>query len=208
MEKKRILVMVTEGPTDQEFYKKVIEFTKNQTKCLRFNFDEIKHMCAAGIGNMHKKMLAEFKIEICCNPEFLDYEKVVCFCYDLDVFKSAMNIAPIDIEKMKDDFRGCGADKIIEIKANPNIEDFFMYDIEGIKKFLRLGRNYKLPKKRGLEALKQMYKDGCKLYIKGTRTTGLVESLNMGLILSKICSQVKSLCDELGYDCNGDICQG
>ena len=204
--KKRILIIVTEGPTDEEFYKRVVEYTKQKNKCKKYNFDAIKHMCAGGIGNLHKKMLAKFKIEICKDDEFSNYEKIVCFCYDKDVFKKTNSNPPINREKMKKDFYDAGASNIIEIIADDMIEDFFLIDTDGIIKFLKLGKKYKIPQKKSLDLLKQMYKDGNKIYSKGTKAEGLVDALNMDLILSKICCQLSPLCTELGYCCNETIC--
>lgn len=39
------------------------------------------------------------------------------------------------------------------------IEDFFLLDIEGIKKYLKLPKKYKIPNKTGLELLKQIFRD-------------------------------------------------
>ena len=203
---KRILIVVTEGPTDEEFYKRVINYTKAKNKCKKFNFNEIKYMCADGIGNLHRKMLAKFKIEICNNSEYSKYEKIVCFCYDKDDFKKTNTNPPINRDKMKKDFYDCGASKIIEIVADDMIEDFFLIDIQGIIKLLKLGKKYKIPQKESLDLLKQMYKDGNKIYSKGTKAEGLVDALNMDIILSKICCQLSLLCMELGYCCNNKIC--
>ena len=206
--KKRILIMVTEGQTDEEFYKKVTIHTKNKCNCKRYCFDEIKHMCAYGIGKMDSKILAKFNFEICQSEKYKNSEKVVCLCYDLDVFKVNKKNPPIDREKLKKQLYNYGADKVIEIIADDMIEDFFLFDIEGIKKYLNLKKKYKLPKKReGLELLKKMFKDGNKIYSKGDKAAGLIDSLDFDLILSHICDQVSKLCDELGYNCKKNTCK-
>ena len=204
--KKRLLLMITEGPTDEEFYKKVIEIVRKKNNCSKFNFDEIKYMCSNGIGNMHKNMLSKFKFELCEDKEYGNYEKIVCFCYDKDVFKQNNTNPPINRTKMKEDFEKYGANKIIEIIANNMIEDFFLLDIEGIKKYLKVKKNYKNSSKKSLELLKQIFKDGSRVYSKGTKATGLISSLDMPFILGKICSQIKPLCDELGFNCDGTKC--
>ena len=204
---KRILVFITEGPTDQEFYKKINVHIKEIHGNKKFNFDEIMYICAEGIGNMHRKMLGKFKHLVSGNDKFCNYAKIVCFCYDLDVFKNNINNPPINRERMKKDFYDAGADKIIEIIADDCIENFFTKDIEGIKKFLNLGKRYKVPNKKGLELIKQMFKDGKKIYHKGTRVEGLVDSLNINLILAQICPQVSKLCDEFGYNCQRNMCK-
>ena len=58
---------------------------------------------------------------------------------------------------MKKDFKNAGADKLIEIIADKTIEDFFLYDIDGIKNYLNLGKSYKVSfKNNGLEVIKKM----------------------------------------------------
>lgn len=104
---------------------------------------------------------------------------------------------------MKKDFKNAGADKLIEIIADKTIEDFFLYDIDGIKNYLNLGKSYKVSfKNNGLETIKKMFEDANRVYFKGERVEGLVKSLNKKLILSNICSQIHILCKELGYKCN------
>lgn len=99
MSKKRILVIITEGETDEEFYKKIIDEIKKVNDNKIFNFSEMKHICSKSITKMHKKMLGKFKNEVCCS-KYNDYEKVVCFCYDNDVFEFNQN-PPINRPKMK-----------------------------------------------------------------------------------------------------------
>lgn len=201
MNKKRILVVYAEGETDEEFYKKIIDEIKKINDNLNFNFNKIKFICSKSIGRMHKKMLGKFKSDICCS-KYNDYEKVVCFCYDYDVFEFNQN-PPIDRAKMKKDFKNAGADKLIEIIADKTIEGFFLYDIDGIKNYLNLGKSYKVSfKNNGLETIKKMFEDANRVYFKGERVEGLVKSLNKKFILSNICSQIHILCKELGYKCN------
>lgn len=203
---KRILVFITEGPTDEEFYKAINARIKEIHRQKKFNFDKIMYICACGIGNMHKKMLCKFKTEVVYNEKYKEYKKIVCFCYDLDVFKKNIQSPPINREKMKKDFYEAGADKIIEIIADDCIECFFLKDIEGIKKFLKLGAKYKVPNKKGLDLIKQMFKDGNRIYYKGAKVEGLVKALNINLILAQICYQISQLCDEFGYNCQRNKC--
>lgn len=206
MNKKRILIVITEGETDKEFYKKIIDEIKKVNGNINFNFCEIKHICSKSITKMHKKMLSKFKKEVCC-PKYNGYEKVVCFCYDYDVFEFNQN-PPINREKMKKDFKTAGANKIIEIVANSTIEDFLLYDTEGVKKYLKLPKTYKVSqKKNGLKTIKKMFEDANRVYFKGEKVEGLVKSLNKTRILSNICPKIQVLCKELGYKCNCNKCK-
>lgn len=206
MNKKRILIIITEGETDEKFYKKIIDEIKKVNDNKIYNFSTIKYICSKSITKMHKKMLGKFKNEVCCS-KYNDYQKIVCFCYDYDVFEFNQN-PPINRIKMKKEFTAAGADKIIEIVAKSSIEDFFLYDIEGVKKYLKLPKNYKVTKKKnGLETIKKMFEDANRVYFKGEKVEGLVKTLDKKLILSKICPQIHILCEELGYKCNSDKCK-
>jgi hypothetical protein len=55
MSKQRLLVIVTEGPTDEEFYRKVLSEIKQNNDGVKFSFDSIKFICAYGICNFARK---------------------------------------------------------------------------------------------------------------------------------------------------------
>ncbi len=198
---KRILIIITEGETDEEFYKSILAEIKKIKNEVFFNFNEIKYICSKSITKIHKKMLGKFKKEI-CSKKYNEYEKVVCFCYDSDVFETELNVnPPINRKKLREDFKNAGADKIIEIVASKTIEDFFLYDIEGIKKYLKLGKNYKIPKeKSGLKILNKMFNDADKVYYKGEKVKDFINSLDKKKILKNICQQIRVLCVELGCE--------
>ena len=197
-------MIITEGETDEEFYKEVISTIKKVNNGIKFKFDKIKYICAKSITRIHKKMLSRFEKDIC--TEFADWEKVVCFCYDSDVFEMSTN-PPIDREKVKRDFLKAGASDIIEIVAERSIEDFFLYDIEGVKRYLGLPSNYKVPNDTGIKVLEKMFKDKNRIYYKGERVEGLVKKLDIKLIFSKICHKLSKLCLQLGCKCNGEKCK-
>ena len=79
---------------------------------------------------------------------------------------------PIDREKMKSDFIVAGASDIIEIVAEKSIENFFLYDIEGVKRYLGLPSNYKVPNDTGIKTLEKMFKDKNRIYYKGYKVEG------------------------------------
>ena len=74
------------------------------------NFSEIKHIPSKSITKLHKKMLGKFKMEICC-LKYKDYEKVVCFCYDNDVFELNQN-PPINRPLMRKEFKAEDANRV------------------------------------------------------------------------------------------------
>ena len=99
-----------------------------------------------------------------------------------------------------------GADRIIKIIANRCIEDFFLLDIEGIRRYLRLARNQIPKSKKSLDLLEQMFKNAGKQYFKGEKVTDFVNSLDISKIASNICRQISYLCSELGYECDKTKC--
>lgn len=134
MIKKRLLYIVTEGETDLEFYKVILNTIKEVNNKTKFTFDKIFYDCANGIGKMSNKIVRKFKHKY-CTEDFVDYEKVICLCFDKDVFEFS-KIPPTDLKKLKIQFESIGVDKIILIETNRMIEDFFLYDLKG-KKILK-----------------------------------------------------------------------
>jgi hypothetical protein len=205
MIKNRLLVIYTEGETDEEFYRKLlIEIRKNNDN-KSFAFKKIEFYSAQGIMRFQNKIISNFKKEYCID-KYRSYEKVVCLCYDSDVFEYASK-PPINWGEVEKSLSELGADNIIKIVANHCIEDFFLYDIEGVRRYLRLARNQIPQNYQSLELLKQMFKKAGRQYYKGYRVAGLVDSLNISKIAQKICPQIYSLCLELGYKCDGSKCR-
>lgn len=46
-----------------------------------------------------------------------------------------------------------------------------------------------------------MHKDAQKTYFKGEKSEGLIDVLNIELIISRVGRKFLTLCKELGYDC-------
>ena len=89
--------------------------------------------------------------------------------------------------------------KTIQVKAVKSIEDWFLYDSESIKKFLRLSKKEKINGNSGYEKLKNLFKKADRIYFKGTRCDGFVERLNMEVIIEHIQSEINPLIDFLFY---------
>ena len=207
MKKKKVLLfIVSEGPTDEEFYKKALSEIRRINNS-QFKIDKLKHICAGGVSNIYSKAVAKIRFEIQDKNEFQDYEKVVCLCYDHDVFEAFPHNPPLDLDKVRSSLVDCGVKRIIEIVANSMIEDWFVEDIEGTKEYLKLPKKYKTPKElKGLQLLQRMFKDASRIYAKGTLVSGYVDKLYVAKILSNHCSAFKPLCDELGVGCCGGSC--
>lgn len=191
------MLIVTEGETDEEFYKKLLNHIKVISKVPRFPFNSIDFVCAKGIGNLQNKIVNIIRSRLFNSEETIETEKTIVLCYDLDVFEYNQN-PPIDREQVIKDIKSLGKCKIIKIEAKNMIEDYFLIDFEGIRKYLRLKPNYRL-KLSGYEGLKKMFRDGGKTYFKGEKVEGFIEKLNLGKIFSEIKSEIKDFCLALGY---------
>jgi hypothetical protein len=58
----------------------------------------------------------------------------------------------------------------------------------------------------GVKKMENIFRKANKVYIKGGKTNGLLEALNIKKIMKEICSEIKPLCKGLGVKCEGDIC--
>ncbi len=195
---KKVLLIVTEGETDEEFYKKLLEYIKTKIHLNRFPFDKIDFICAKGIGNMQHKIVNVINRKLFNSEYMLNAEKTIVLCYDHDVFEHGQH-PPIDRQKLENDIKQLGECKVMRIVADRMIEDFFLHDFENIRKFLRLKKDYQL-KESGYEGLRKMFKDANRTYFKGERVSGFIDKLDMELIASKISLTIKELCEILGYN--------
>lgn len=95
-----------------------------------------------------------------------------------------------------------GASNIIQVQAKSSIEDWFLYDIEGILRFLRLSKNFKVSGKNGEDKLQRLYKQANKVYYKGIRSNGMIEHLDIDKIANVVKDQLNPLFKALGIDKN------
>lgn len=185
------MLIVTEGETDLEFYKKVLEKFKLKYNKSKFPFDNIDFVCAKGIGNLQSKIINVIKRRLFNTQDYVDAKKTIILCYDKDVFEYSQN-PPIDREQLISEIKSLGECNIIRIEANRMIEDFFLHDYDGIRKYLRLKQTYKL-KLTGYQGLKKMFKDAGKTYFKGEKAEGFIDRLDLDLIIDKIGEELKEL---------------
>jgi hypothetical protein len=86
-----------------------------------------------------------------------------------------------------------GARKVIQVKARKSIEDWLLYDVEGICRWLRIQVPSKIIGKNGYDKIKNIFKKGNKIYIKGRRVSGLLERLDVSKILENANSELEPL---------------
>lgn len=196
----RCLVLFVEGDTEIEFYKQVISNARKYTENGMF---DIKMECRNinGIGGFKNDVLRKFTKDIKVKYKN-GYEFVVALCRDTDVFEFSPN-PPIKWEEVEKSLYEAGASKVIHIKAKYSIEDWFLYDVEGIKSFLRLPKKTKVSGKNGYEKLKQLYKLANKMYIKGMKSNGMINKLDIDKIVSEVFDELQLLYEELGIKKEG-----
>ena len=192
----RIIAVFVEGATEVEFYKALIE---NLRKChenallCKFEFKNLR-----GIGNF--KLDAGRQLDALRKKHPND-EIYVFLCVDTDAFEFSKN-PPVNLENVKKSLINKKANKVFVIKAKRSIEDWFMCDFEGIIRYLHLPEDTKKPSGIGQEALKALFKKKNRVYAKGMKVEGLIDSLDMIRIMKKICCEIKPLCKSMGVDCD------
>lgn len=93
-----------------------------------------------------------------------------------------------------------GAAKVIHVEARHCIEDWFLYDTDGIISFLRLNKNTKVSGKSGYEKIQRLYKQANKVYYKGIKSNGMIERLDIEKIAAAVKDQLYPLYMALGVD--------
>jgi hypothetical protein len=205
--KKNLLIFVTEEPTSEDFYRRLLREIRRRNENRPSRFSKIDFMSASGISRFDNKLVSKFQQQY-CSGRYATYEKTVCLCYDKEAFDHFSIHPRIDWNFIKTRMRALGVSTIIEIKADKMIEDYFLYDLEGIKRFLLLDENYSIPPGvHSLEALETLYRKANHIYVKGEKAEGLVLALDYRKIMSFICSDISPLCDALGYHCKRDKCR-
>ena len=202
---KKCVVIYTEGETDEKFYDKVLNTIKNKIPDKIFKVDALKKSCITGIAKFQKKLVNKFVKEI-VRKYSKDHEIIVFLCYDTDVFQFGAH-PPVDRAMLEADLRRNGASDVVHIKANRTIEDFFIYDIDGIANFLKIQKPKNLKGSTGLEKLEKLFLKANRIYQKGHKCSGFIESLDMDIIFPKICNEIRPLCVQLGLEINCNSCR-
>lgn len=131
MQLAKCLVLFVEGQTEVEFYKALIKYIREIHTDKKLEH-KIIYRSIDGIGGYKKEVNRIFLKEIL--PKVEGCQVTVALCYDTDVFGYVQKprINWNEVEKiLKDD----GAHKVLHIKAEKSIEDWFLIDKEGIKAF-------------------------------------------------------------------------
>lgn len=192
----KVVVIFIEGETEIEFYKKFVSIMR--THCGGRLSCSVEPINASGIGQYKDKVLRIFEKRI--KKKYPNGEFYVALCYDQDVFEMGKT-PPVNWQEVKRAFLDSGANEVRLIKAVHSIEDWFLCDAEGIFRCLHLPANTKLPSGNGYERLKQLFKKGKKIYIKGKTNGNFVQDLDIEKILFNNCHDISPLCRLLAVDC-------
>lgn len=187
--KQKLVVFIVEGDTELEFYKQLVLYYRGQhagwLNC------KIEYKSVDGVGKYKGKGVRIFKNIISQYPKS-DYVYHVFLCYDADVFEFGQK--PKDWKSVVESLKKSGA-RVVQVRAVHSIEDWFLYDTEGLRRFLHL--TDKIQKKgSGLEYLQDLFKKANRMYNKGHASKGLIAALDMSVIISHIGSEIKKIEDE------------
>lgn len=192
----KIIALFVEGDTEIEFYKALINDIKTTTsKPFRIPMEYVN---LKGIGNYKKDALRKFGN---IKNKYPNADIYVFLCFDEDVFYYSKK-PPVVMQEVKRSLLSAGAKSVKNIKANKSIEDWFLIDISGVLKFLRLSASTPQGQGKGLEKVQALFKKANRVYVKGSHVKGFVKALDMALIRKNICTSLKPLCTCMQLQCN------
>lgn len=185
----KYVIIFVEGETEEELYKNhIIPEIRNKLPNKKLEC-EVRVFNVRGVGGFKKDSLMKFKRIMQMNP---NKEFIVVLCYDTDIFEFA-SVPPIDWNNVQSKMENFGASKVIQVKARKSIEDWLLYDLEGICNWLRIKVPNKLTGNNGYDKIQKIFKKGNKIYIKGKKVSGLLERLDISKILEKANSELEPL---------------
>jgi hypothetical protein len=193
----KCLVLFVEGATEVEFYKRVIANARELRKNHSFDtFIECKNI--NGVGGFKNIALRKFIKEI--KPKYdSNCVYTIVLCRDTDIFELSPK-PPIRWEEVERNLRENGANDVIHVEAIHSIEDWYLYDIDGILAFLRLSKKTKVSGKNGYDKLKNLYRKANKMYYKGMKSNDMVNRLDVDKIVKAVEQQLNPLYKVLGVD--------
>lgn len=194
-----IVVFFVEGETDELFYKRLIEELRHESckKGEKFKQDiKIIVKNLSGIGQYKTKAARIIRNKIKRNNRHC--RCCVILCYDTDVFEFQSK-PPFQWNEVAKELKKNGVDEVKFVKASHSIEDWFLIDTDGVLSFLGLpaSKNKVNYASTGLVEIERLFKKANRMYIKGRKCEGFIESLNMKKILSFIFDDIKAIYEEL-----------
>ena len=193
--KTKVIILFVEGYTEVDFYKALITDIRalhGEEFCCNIEYKNMK-----GVGNYKNDALRRLGDVKRKYPESDIY---AFLCYDTDAFRFSRK-PPVDMKEVRKQLLANGAKKVDLIEANKSIEDWFLYDFDGVKKYLRLSERTPKESGTGQDVIKKLFKKAKRVYVKGDKLDGFIEKLNIPLIRVQVCSNLRPLCKCLGLDC-------
>ena len=183
-----VVVIFVEGDTEVDFYKKLVAYLREKSGGrLRCKVD-VKNV--KGVGRYQSKVCRIFEKTIKVQYPGCKYK--IALCYDSDVFEFSRK-PPVDWAEITKLLKSKGADEVRLVKAVRSIEDWFLYDLEGLRKFLKLPKKSKMTGYTGQKGLEKLFLKANKTYIKGVRCNGLIEALDLDVIIPKIENEINQI---------------
>ena len=190
----KCIVLIVEGATEVEFYKSLIAHIRSRRRGIEFH-THVEYINVGGIGGFKNIALRKFQKQVKRKHEGDRF--VIVLCGDKDVFEYAQR-PPLDWDEMKGTFQeDSSVDKVISILAVHSIEDWFLLDEAGLKRYLRLSQNVSVHGKSGYDKIQKFFRQAGKTYIKGIKCEGLVDKLDMDKITTALKDELAPLIREL-----------
>lgn len=180
-----VSLLVLEGDTESVFYPLI------RDRFLRGIRVELRQVHSG--GNINKQVLSKIFTYTYNNPGNL--VRVYC-CSDTD--RNELRATPLDIGYVRELVKSSQMTNVLSvdaIMADPEIEAWFFYDIEGIYGFLgakkskRNPRKYKNAGNLGREELQRLFGQFQKTYVPGNRAENFIRNLDL--------DKIKTCCREL-----------
>jgi len=184
-EKRPVSLLLVEGDTDEIFY------------------ERIKAAFLTGLRSIVRNLEGLYNINTKVIDRIVDYlqqhkdEKIRVYCC-LDRESRYGTPPGFELKTIKKYIRDENIESVLSINAiiaTKQIESWFLYDIEGIYRFLRVpktqrnSRAFKPPGKFGYKDLQGLFERYGKTYSKGRRSSNFIDHLN----IKKIASDCKDL---------------
>lgn len=200
MYSKRKIVLVLEGETEVVFYRRMLEYLYTQIihQPIVPAYD-IEFILARGVGNIGVRAVQTFKTR-CRDCDKTEY--IVFCCYDTDVFENG-RMPRLWTQNTVHKFLEAGASRVHSIRARLMIEDWYLYDYEGILKFLQIPRNTlpknpeRIPGSNAAKKMNYIYRTARKVYQKGYAVDDLTAHLNIDKIYQRIKGEFVRLIEEI-----------
>lgn len=201
--KKGIIILLNDD-TEEIFYNRLINQLRSFFSNERFAIDKLLIRNLKGIGNYKTKVKRILVNNIIANNP--DTKFTVILCYDT-VVSDFSHKPPVVWSDVEEDLKKGGAHKVIHIKAKDSIEDWFLFDVAGILRYLKLSPAMNISKDKGKKSIENLFREAEKVYIKGSQTEGFIDNLDVNIIMESICPDIKNLCKELGVKCTDSKCK-